>query len=538
MISQTRDHGNINSGPFAVIQDNLQQLRKMRRKIIRLYHNAKKKMNAYHWNKYKVFRNEYQCNLDKAEGDYTQALNDSLKQNRNNKGWWATVKRIIGKGNDDSYPPIINPDSNTHVSNLKEKATLFNNLFLSHSNINLTNSKLPDLNKTPEITLNNVIATEKEVHDLIMAIDVNKSTGHDGLSPRLIKIAGAAIVPSLTKLFNTCLVNKRVPSDWKKANVIPLHKKDDRDALNNYRPVSILPAISKLFERVIFKQVYNFFHQNKLLTKHQSGFRPNDSTVNQLAYMYHIFCEALDKKKDIRIVFCDISKAFDRVWHAGIIHKLRQLGITGNLLALFQDYLNNRQQRVLIKGQHSEWGLIKAGLPQGSVLGPLLFLVYINDLASVVDCEIKLFADDTLLYVINDDQDHSANLLNSNLRNVQQWADQWLVTFSPQKTKLMNITQKKNQQWDNFPLHFNNVLLEPVVNHKHLGLNLNVKLKWADHIDNIIESVSKMLHVLQKLKYSLDIKKHLKQFISHLCVPNWNMHALFGMTAQMMIKSG
>ena len=114
-----------------------------------------------------------------------------------------------------------------------------------------------------------------------MAIDVNKSTGHDGLSPRLIKIAGAAIVPSLTKLFNTCLVNKRVPSDWKKANVIPLHKKDDRDALNNYRPVSILPAISKLFERVIFKHVYNFFHQNKLLTKHQSGFRPNDSTVYQ-----------------------------------------------------------------------------------------------------------------------------------------------------------------------------------------------------------------------------------------------------------------
>ena len=113
--------------------------------------------------------------------------------------------------------------------------------------------------------------------------------------------------------------------------------------------------------------MYNFFHQNKLLTKHQSGFRPNDSTVNQLAYLYHIFCEALDKKKDIRIVFCDISKAFDRVWHAGIIHKLRQLGITGNLLPLFQDYLNNRQQRVLIKGQHSEWGLIKAGVIQGSV---------------------------------------------------------------------------------------------------------------------------------------------------------------------------
>ena len=154
----------------------------------------------------------------------------------------------------------------------------------------------------------------------------------------------------------------------------------------------------------MFKLVYNFFHTNNLLTSHQSGFRPCDSTVNQLAYLYHTFCEALDKRKELRIVFCDVSKAFDKVWHDGLLfYKLNKLRITGDLLKWFKDYLNSRQQRVLIRGQSSQWGFIEAGVPQGSVLGPLFFLVYINDIVDVVSCGIKLFADDTVLYVTVDD---------------------------------------------------------------------------------------------------------------------------------------
>ena len=141
------------------------------------------------------------------------------------------------------------------------------------------------------------------------------------------------------------------------------------------------------------------FTKNKLLTKHQSGFRPNDSTTNQLSYLYHEFCKALDAKKDVRIVFCDISKAFDKVWHQGLLYKLRKIGIKGDLLLWFKDYLTDRKQKVVIRGQSSEWGDIMAGVPQGSSLGPLAFLIYINDLANVVTCNLKLFADDTCLYV-------------------------------------------------------------------------------------------------------------------------------------------
>ena len=137
--------------------------------------------------------------------------------------------------------------------------------------------------------------------------------------------------------------------------------------------------------------------QHKLLSNWQSGFMPGDSTINQLVSMYHIFAEALDNKKDVRLVFCDVTAAFDRVWHTGLLHKLYNIGIRGNLLLWFEDYLSNRTQRVVLQGVSSSWGNINAGVPQGSVLGPLLFLIYINDLPKVVESSVRLFADDTTL---------------------------------------------------------------------------------------------------------------------------------------------
>ena len=156
---------------------------------------------------------------------------------------------------------------------------------------------MPNSNANPDVLLDNICASTNEVYELIQCLDVNKSTGHDGISARMLKSTGLAIVPSLTRLFNLCLSEGKFPTSWKKADVIPLHKKDNKDVCNNYRPVSILPVVSKILERIAFKNVYNFFHQHSLLTCHQSGFSPNDSTVNQLAYLYHIFCEARDKKE-------------------------------------------------------------------------------------------------------------------------------------------------------------------------------------------------------------------------------------------------
>ena len=382
---------------------------------------------------------------------------------------------------------------------------MFNSFFLSHSSIDETNAKLPDgdIFDNEEIYLDHIDVTETEVADLIKNVDPNKAIGSDGISPKLLKEAGTSIVPSLMKLIQLSLQQSKVPNQWKKANVIPVHKKDSKNHLNNYRPISLLPAASKILELIIFKNLYNHLHDSKKFSKHQSGFRPNDSTVNQLSYIYHEFCKALDDKKDVRIVFCDISKAFDRVWHKGLLYKLRKAGITGSLLRWFENYLAERKQRVLIRGQSSLWGNIQAGVPQGSVLGPLLFLVYINDLADVVDCSIKMFADDTCLYVTVDDPVSSQIILNESLKNLKLWADQWLVKFNPSKTKTMYLSNRNNEPP---PLHFSGEAVQEVIKHKHLGVTFNNKLTWKNHVQDIIGTVSKFLDIMHKLSKDLDRK--------------------------------
>ena len=289
------------------------ELRLLKRKAKRWYSKAKTTNKYAHWGKYKQLQSEYKSALDQAYLDYKSNLNGKLCENRNSKTWWRVVKKILGKGSTDSYPAIEHPVSKQLVHDNEEKATLFNNFFLSHSNIDLTNAELPNEDPSNEKNLSHIDVSETEVEDLVKNIDQNKASGPDGISPRILKEAGLSIVPSLTRLIKLSLQQCKVPMLWKRANVTPIHKKDDKDQLNNYRPISLLPVASKILERIVFKHVYNFLHENNFLTKHQSGFRPNDSTVNQLAYMYHEFCKALDDKKDVRIVFCDISKAFDRV---------------------------------------------------------------------------------------------------------------------------------------------------------------------------------------------------------------------------------
>ena len=474
------------------------ELRTMRRRMLRAYHKFKSTKRENDWASYKTLKNEYHHGLDEAEAAYKQSLSSSLEHQRNSKRWWQTVKWLLGKGGDTSYPSLNINDKNINLN--KEKAEAFNNFFLSHSSIDESNAVLPDDNEFPE-GISNIVATENEVHDLLKCIDPSKSTGPDGVSPRLLKEAGVAIVPSLTKLMNLSLSSATVPDSWKLAHVIPLFKKGEKSEVNNYRPVSLLSCVSKILERVVFKHIFNYLRDSHFLSEHQSGFQPGDSTVNQLCYLYHTFCEALDNKKDVYIVFCDVRKAFDRVWHKGLLYKLRKAGICGLLLAWFENYLKDRYQQVVIRGEKSEIGLIRAGVPQGSVLGPLLFLVYINDLTSVTQCKIKLFADDTSLYIDFDNSAEAEEALNNDMLNIQNWANQWLVSFSPVKTKLMTCSFKNTQP---ATVVFDNTQIESVQNHRHLGLILSHDLTWSCHVQSLIQSVSPLIDVLKKLKHSLD----------------------------------
>ena len=228
--------------------------------------------------------------------------------------------------------------------------------------------------------------------------------------------------------------------------------------------------MGKTFEKAIFKHVHNFLLDNQIITPLQSGFTRGDSTVNQLLDIYNTFCRALDEGKEVRAVFCDISKAFDRVWHRGLIAKLKHYGIDGPLLAWFESYLTNRRQRVVLPNGNSDWKEIKAGVPQGCILGPLLFIIYINDIVKENQSLIRIFADDTTLYMIVDRPDLAAQTLNNDLQRISVWSELWLVNFNPKKTETMLCTRKRNRVIHQ-SLPFSDTLQKEVTSHKHLGLN-------------------------------------------------------------------
>ena len=204
-------------------------------------------------------------------------------------------------------------------------------------------------------------------------LPVNKAVGPDCISHRMLKTTATSVSKPLYILFNMSLRENTFPKFWKIAHVLPLFKKDDPSMKSNYRPVSLLSCVSKIMERVVFKHVYNYFFQYNLFYKYQAGFLPGHSTVFQLLETYHSIVKCIDEGKSCCMIFCDLSKAFDRVWHKGLLFKLQTYGVTGNLLEWFKIYLSDRKQKVMYKNVLSSSKTINTGVPQGSVLGPLLF---------------------------------------------------------------------------------------------------------------------------------------------------------------------
>ena len=479
-------------------------IRRESRKRDRLKRKASRANNPYLWCKYKTTRNKVNNMIKKAKEDFYGNLENIDFKYNDQKQFWKCVRYFMKNNTTNVIPPLLKHDrlgNSEVIFEDMEKATVLNEYFTEITNLNDTDVNLPYFDERTTDVFPAIEISRTEVLETIRTLQLNKATGPDGISHRLILGAAHSICKPLSILFNLSLRKSQFPSSWKEANVVPLFKKGEHKLPSNYRPISLLSSIGKLMERIVFKHMYNFLHERKLINKYQSGFQPGHSTVFQLTEIYDRISKSLDERKYTCMVFCDISKAFDRVWHKGLLLKLTSYGFKNNFLKWLESYLTNRQQRVVLNSSKSAFLPIKSGVPQGSVLGPLLFLLYINDIADNLSSLTRLFADDSSISSSSHNLSVIENELNSDLTKLSKWAKDWLVTFNPNKTDIMLFT---NRFVDIFPnVLFDNKQLQFVDTHKHLGVTLSSDGKWGAHIENLITKCTKMLGILRKLKFIL-----------------------------------
>ena len=382
--------------------------------------------------------------------------------------------------------------------------------------------------------------TCKIINEAISALENKNSTGHDNLSLKFIKLISQSILYPLSIIINQSLFTGIFPKDLKIAKVIPIYKKDDEQIFDNYRPISLLPAISKIFEKIVSKQIINYFTTNNLIFSSQHGFRQNHSTETAAIELIDQLKLEIDKGHLPISIFMDLSKAFDTIDHNILLKKLKFYGLDIISFEWFKSYLTNRQQYVIVNSENSQMKPVTTGVPQGSILGPLLFLIYINDISYCSDKFTFLcFADDTTITIslciknskckyCNSNHVMDENSINNELNKLYNWLTINKLSLNTKKTKYMvfhNPQRRLNSSntcsfltSNPSKIKINNVSIERVQTHIFLGITFHENLSWKDHTNKISNKVSKTIGIIRRIK-SVVPSKILKTIYNSLFTP-------------------
>ena len=301
----------------------------------------------------------------------------------------------------------------------------------------------------------------------------------------------------LKHIFIQSIETGEIPEDWLKANIAPIYKKGNRNLAENYRPVSLTCICCKVMEHILCKHMLNHLDLHKILTHLQHGFRSGYSCETQLLVTLHDLMTRNNLKEQVDMIILDFSKAFDTVPHDKLLHKLRHYGIRGNVHDWISVFLKRREQRVVVNGKNSEWIHVDSGVPQGTVLGPLLFLLYINDLPKCISNEttVRLFADDCIVYrTIRSMQDQI--LLQKDLDELSKWAHKWGMKFNASKCQVMRIHRSRDP-YERFYMLCGKVLLQ-VDKTKYLGVIITEDLNWTSHVEYVTGKANKVLGLLRR----------------------------------------
>ena len=363
---------------------------------------------------------------------------------------------------------------------------------------------LPEFTVEPEPPLlDNIEITEDHVLKAIAHLNPSKTPGPDNLHPKLLVETKDTIVKPLTKLFKTSIEFNTLPSDWKEAYVTPIFKKGSKKKPENYRPISLTSVPCKILQRIIRDKIVEHMETHSLFNIHQHGFRSKHSCVTQLLEVIEDLMEKIDQGHEIDIAYLDFSKAFDKVPHKRLLHKLKAYNISGTILDWIESFLKDLTQQVIVNGCRSNVRRVTSGVPQGSVLGPVLFLVYVNDMPNEIHNIIKLFADDTKLYSTR----NSETPLQTDLNTVVGWTQKWLMTLNTQKCKHMHIG--RSEQHNKLVLKDQldqDIQLIPAENEKDLGVTFDKDLKFGVHIQTSVNKANKTLGIIFRTYTYMDIE--------------------------------
>ena len=304
------------------------------------------------------------------------------------------------------------------------------------------------------------------------------------------------MIPYLARLMDITLNNSTLPDDWKRAIVIAIFKRGDRSIVSNYRPVSLTSVVCKQLEHTIAGYLRQLWEKNKWLHESQHGFRPGHSCESQLFTVCQDLAEALDEGGRIDSIIIDFSKAFDLVPHDRLITKIAESGVDGRVIGWLRNFLSGRSQRVRVDGHLSEEIAVTSGVPQGSVLGPLLFLAYVNDIWMNVESDLRLFADDCILYrKIRDSRD--IETLQADINKLMEWAQLNEMKINPGKCKAVNFSKSRIK--DRLQYKFGDQLIPEENSFKYVGLIIRSDLNWQDHVNHTLRKALKSLHFAMRI---------------------------------------
>ena len=458
-------------------------------------------------------RNKVRKITRKAQKDKETKIANESKHNP--KKFWNYVKSKLKTKPGISELLIDETGKNQETTKTdEEKAEVLSKFFTSVFTEE-PDGNLPSIEKKTEEKLEIFVITAEEVAKILKNTRIDKSAGPDGIHPRILNELSNELSQPLAMLFNKTLDEGKLPDEWKTANITAIHKKGNKKLASNYRPVSLTCLICKKMEEITRDHIMKFLKKTGTLSKKQFGFIAGRSTVLQLLKVMDEWTKIIDEGGEIDVIFMDFMKAFDKVPHRRLILKLKSYGIDGPLLNWIEDFLKNRKQRVVVNGCKSEWKNVASGVPQGSVIGPLLFVVYINDLPEVVEAEVYLFADDTKIFcrIVED----GISTLQEDLNRLQNWSDTWLLKFHPDKCKVMNLHRgKKTNNRKYFMKKLNSTTedkeLDKVAKEKDLGIITDENLKFEEHIQVKVNKATKVMGLIRRSFTTLDTEMFRKLF--------------------------